>query len=64
MQGEGESATVRMRRIKDWSTERLRNDSIFKEVILGEPDELTVKEFLDRLPVYLRLLRSESGRSG
>jgi len=53
-----------MRRIKDWSTERLRNDSIFKEVILGEPDELTVKEFLDRLPVYLRLLRSESGRSG
>ncbi|MGP8056519.1 MAG: hypothetical protein ACLP9K_02795 [Nitrososphaerales archaeon] len=58
-----EPKTIRMKSEKDWSEQRLRT-SIFNEVMQGEPDELTVTEFLDRLPVYLRLLRSESGRSG
>jgi len=47
--------TVNIRNLKDFATKELPVNSTLREVLLSEPDEVEVNEFLARLPVYLRL---------
>ena len=46
---------VNIRNLKEFATKQLPKDSALREVLLKEPEEIEVNEFLARLPLYLQL---------
>jgi hypothetical protein len=46
--------TVKMKRLKEYSV-NLPAESILREVLLQEEDELSASQFVDRIPLYLKL---------
>jgi hypothetical protein len=50
---------VRITRLKDFAVDSLPRDSRLREVILNERDELDAAEFVAKIDVWLKLLRTE-----
>ena len=47
---------ISIKSLKEFAVKELPIGSPLREVLLSEPGELKVNEFLARLPVYLRLV--------
>ena len=52
---------VNLKPLKRFASDGLPRGSHLRELILLEPDELPVEEFLSRLGTWLRLQRLEAG---
>jgi hypothetical protein len=48
---------INIRPLKDFAVCRLPATSPLREVLLREEDEISVMSFLDRLPIWLLLIR-------
>jgi hypothetical protein len=49
------SAKVNIEKLKEFALDKLPRNSALREVLISEEDELDVKIFMARLPVWLRL---------
>jgi len=56
-------ATIRIRKLKEFAFNHLPKDSMLRDIILSEEDEISVSTFLARLPIWLKLLKIETRRS-
>jgi hypothetical protein len=54
-----ESKRIDIRTLKGFAVRRLPRGSALRELLLIENDRLTVTEFLDKLDVWLKLLKME-----
>ncbi|MCD6241332.1 hypothetical protein J7K27_07440 [Candidatus Bathyarchaeota archaeon] len=54
---------VNIRSLRKFVDETFPRNSVLRELILGEPDQINVQEFLTKMKIWLRLLRMESGKS-
>jgi len=54
---------INIRKIKDFAFSQLPKNSTLRDIILSEEDEIQVSIFLARLPIWLKLLKTETRRS-
>lgn len=50
---------IDIRKLKNDLQKRLPAGSVFREVILAEPDRLSPQDFFGRIPVWLKLAKIE-----
>jgi hypothetical protein len=50
---------VRIRRLKEFASERLPGGSTLRDLILTEEDELAPEEFLAKMDLWLKMFRRE-----
>ena len=55
-----ERLTINVGRLKAWASQNLPVNTLVRELVLTEKDELDVHQFLAMADVWLRLLRSET----
>jgi hypothetical protein len=53
------SDMVNLIKLKQLATEHLSTTSVLRQILVAENDYITVTAFLERLPVWQRLLRLE-----
>ncbi len=51
------SAKVNIKKLKEFALDKLPKNNALREVLISEEDELDIKIFMARLPVWLRLNR-------
>lgn len=51
--------SLNIRKLKLFAFEKLPKQSLLREIILSEPDELDAHEFIVKVDVWLKLLKRE-----
>jgi hypothetical protein len=54
-----DSAMVNLIKLKELARDNLNAASVLREILIAEADYITITAFLERLPVWQRLLRLE-----
>jgi len=56
-------SNINLKSLKEFAVRELPVGSPLREVLVSEPDEAEVNEFLARLPLYLKLVALKTARS-
>lgn len=56
------SNRINIKRLKRFALEKLPRDSALRDILLFEEDELDLVTFIERIPIWLRLGRSNVKR--
>jgi len=46
---------IKTKRLKEFARQKFPRDSVLREILLSEEDEMEVSTFIARLPVWLKL---------
>jgi hypothetical protein len=53
---------INIKKLKQFALENLPQNSVLREVLLSQDDELEIYVFLARLPLFLKLNKTQAGR--
>ena len=57
-----QNAAINIMPLKQFAYEKLSKSSHLRNVLISEKEKLTVSEFLAKMDVWLKVLRSEGGK--
>lgn len=57
-----DSEKINIKSLRKFVDDKFARDSVLRDLILGEPNQIGVEEFLAKMEIWLRLLQMESNK--